>query len=102
MLAIKSSMSSERIWVPDTEDVEVVFVKLNCENREVFLACMYIPSNSDVETYQRCGNALQKFFDFIRCDVNDSIFMMGDFNMTNVHWSTDLERHSTMLPSEIR
>lgn len=101
MLAIKSSLSSERILVPDTDDVEVVFVKLNFTNRKVYLACMYIPSDSDVETYRRCGAALRKFFDFISCGVNDSIFVLGDFNMTNVHWSTDVDRQSALLPFEM-
>lgn len=100
LLAIRSSLSSERILVPGTDDVEVVFVKLNFTNHNVYLASMYLPLGSDVGTYERCGEALQKFFDFIRCYVDDSIFILGDFNMADVFWSNDLER--PLLPSEIR
>lgn len=51
LLAVRSALSSEMILVPGTEDVEAVFVKLNLADRKVYVACMYIPSGSDVATY---------------------------------------------------
>lgn len=101
LLAVKSSLSSDRIIVPDTDDVEVVFVRINLADRKVYVACMYVPSGSDVDTYHRCSGALVKFFDFIRCGVNDTVFVMGDFNMTSVKWSPDVDRRSALLPSEM-
>lgn len=101
LIAVRSHLSSERILVPGTDNVEAVFVKLNLADRNVYLACIYVPSNSNVETYQAYASALRKFLDFIRCGVNDSIFVMGDFNMTNVFWTPDLDRENTLLPGEI-
>lgn len=100
-IAIRSRLSSERIIVPGTDDVEAVFVKVNLSNRTIYLACMYVPSGSNVERYQVCALALTKFIDFIKCDVNDSIFVLGDFNMTNVCWTPDPDRENALLPGVI-
>ncbi|XP_037045741.1 uncharacterized protein LOC119081106 [Bradysia coprophila] len=101
MIAVKSSLPSERIVVPGTEHVEVVFVKLNLPTGIIYLACVYIPSGSTIDKYNSYADALRRFFDFIRCGVNDSIFVMGDFNMTDVVWSPDAEMRYALLPGAV-
>lgn len=101
LIAIRSSVYSEQVFVPGTDNVEVVFVKLKLVDRNIYLACMYIPSGAKVEVYQSCADAIRKFVDHIRCDGNDSIFVMGDFNMSDVCWSQDPDKENTLLPSNI-
>lgn len=101
LIAVRSNLSSERIIVPGTEEVEAVFVKLNLSDRKVFVACVYVPSGSVVERYKIYAHAFSKFLDFIKCGVNDSVFVLGDFNMANVRWTPDPEHENILLPGTI-
>lgn len=98
---MRSSLSSERIVVPGTENVEIIFVKLNVGPSNVFVCCTYVPSGSTIEVYGSYADAIQKFFHFITLGINDSVFITGDFNTREVTWLPDPDKPSALLPGVI-
>lgn len=97
-IAVHSSLSSEKIIVPGTENVEIIFVKINIGIGNIFVCCMYVPSNSPVSMYCSCADAINKFFEFITLSINYAIFKTGDFNMREVDWTPDPEIEIALLP----
>jgi hypothetical protein len=86
LIAVRCNIHSERIVVPQTDDVEMVLVKLTFESVRVFLCCIYIPSGSLVKVYQNYADALEKSFDEISFNTNDILCFMGDFNLPHINW----------------
>lgn len=65
LIAVRSFLASEKVIVPGTENVEVIFVKVNVGGRNIYVCCMYIPSNSPVAVYVSYAAAIEKFFQLI-------------------------------------
>ncbi|KAG4076032.1 hypothetical protein HA402_011506 [Bradysia odoriphaga] len=101
LVAVRSSLSSEEVIVPGTENVEIVFVKINIGASNIYVCCMYIPSRSPVSVYFSYAEAIEKFFQFVTLGTNDSAFVTGDFNMPEVTWSPDPDKTSALLPGVI-
>lgn len=101
LIAVRSCIASERIFVPDTENVEAVFVKLNVSSSNIYVGCIYIPSGSPVSVYCSYAEAINKFIQFIALAINDSVFITGDFNMRDIEWSPDPDKESVLLPGAI-
>lgn len=87
LIAVDSSMASERVLVPGVDSIEFVLVKIRFSEMYVFVCCVYIPSNSPVAVYQDYAESLQRIIDFIDLNVEDRLYVLGDFNMTEVRWS---------------
>lgn len=51
LIAVRTYLSSERILVPDTENVEIVIVKIDFQSHLLYICCLYIPSGSSVGVY---------------------------------------------------
>lgn len=83
---MKSDVSSERIVVPHTDGVELVVVRLKFRKMFVYVCCVYIPSGSPVAVYHQYNEAIQRVIEFIDMNIEDRIYILGDFNMTNVSW----------------
>lgn len=101
MIAVRLSLSSERISVPGTENVEIVIVKINVGVSSIYVCCIYVPSGSLIVVYESYAAAVQKFLQFITLKSNDSVFVTGDFNMREVTWSPDPDKPSALLPGVI-
>lgn len=75
--------------MPDTENVEMSIVRIQCRTNSIYICCFYIPSGSTVKVYGDYHDAIEKVFNFIEFDPNDEICVLGDFNLTNVEWIPD-------------
>lgn len=89
LIAVRSSIQSERITVPGTENVEMVLVRLQCQEYSYYICCLYIPSNSRVSIYDEYVSALQKVFNYIDLSPNDEMCVVGDFNLKDIEWIPD-------------
>lgn len=87
LIAVRTNVASERVVVPGLESVEVVLVKTQFGNVCTFICCLYVPSNSPVVVYQRYTDALQRIIEFLDLNIEDRLYVLGDFNMTDVQWS---------------
>lgn len=103
---LSSHYTSERLLIPGTENVEIVFVKIHVSNNtifsNIFLCCLYIPSGSSDEIYNCYMNALTIFLDFIKFTLNDVVVIIGDFNFPGIDWITDTINDRIFLPVNVR
>lgn len=86
LLAVKSGIPSEEVIVPQTEDVELIVVKIHFKGKFVYVCNLYIPSNSPIAVYHRYTIALERVIDHIDLSVEERLYILGDFNMPNVRW----------------
>lgn len=86
LVAVKTSIPSEKIIVPQTENVELVVVKVRFGKTSVYVCSLNIPSKSPISVYQQYTVALERVIDHIDIGVEDRLYVLGDFNMSNVHW----------------
>lgn len=86
VIAVRTGIPSEKIIVPQTEDVELVVVKLRISRTNVYVCNLYIPSNSPIAVYQRYVLALERVIEHIDISIEDRLYVLGDFNMSDVRW----------------
>lgn len=86
-MAVRSSIPIEKVVVPHVDDVEIVTVRMRFRARTMYVCCVYVPSNSPVSVYNRYNEALRQIIDFIDLDIGERLYVLGDFNMTNVRWT---------------
>lgn len=86
LIAVKSDVNSELVVVPDIDGVELVVVRLRFDRADVFVCCVYIPSGSNVATYQRYGEAFEKILNYLDLGTEDELWVFGDFNLPHVDW----------------
>lgn len=63
--------------------LEIVSVKLTVMDRFVYLCCLYIPSGSDLDTYNRYCVAMERLK---RTVGQNKLIVMGDFNLPLLEW----------------
>lgn len=104
LIAVRSSPSyaSERIIVPGTENVEILFVKLFSRGKTIFLCCLYIPSGSSDEIYRRYHDVLTLFLGFVGINCSDTFLIFGDFNLPNIEWCRESDGHNFLLPTNVK
>lgn len=89
LVAVRTDISSERILVPMTDNVELVLVRMKFRNMSVYVCCLYIQSGSNCPVYQRYTEALEKVMEFIDMNAENKFYVLGDFNMSEVSWLPD-------------
>lgn len=93
LIGVRSHIKSEIVNVPDTDEVEMVIARLRFDEMNIFICCIYIASGSPIATYQLYNDALTKTLNYLDLDINDELWVFGDFNLPNVDWlpQTDYE-----------
>lgn len=99
LLAVRSEISSERIVVPNTDTVEIVSVRLNLNCKIIYIVCLYIPSGSADIVYCSYVEAITLFFCYVNVKDNDTVLIVGDFNMPSVDWINDDSNKRVLLPT---
>lgn len=89
LIAVRASISSDRILVPGTDNVEMVLVRVQLRDHSLYICCLYIPSASSVQVYNEYRDALEKVLNFVDLDLNDEMCVLGDFNLSLVYWIPD-------------
>ena len=101
LIAFKSHLSSEILFVPDSNVIEIVFIKIKMLNFNVFVCCLYIPSGSSDDIYNSYSNVLKQFFKNFEIGSLDKVFIVGDFNLSSVDWVIDDTNVNVLLPTNI-
>lgn len=99
LIAVRSSVKSEILIVPDTDLIEIIFVKCFLDGRICYICCLYIPSGSSSSVYELYANAIERFFTTHNIKADDIVIFVGDFNLPSVEWSIDPENSQTLLPT---
>ena len=77
------------------EELEMVLVKLRVDRRWMYICNEYIPPCSPHEIYVSASSIVSKFSNQI--DFEDTILVVGDFNLPHVRWVPDIEGGATLL-----
>jgi hypothetical protein len=98
LFAVHSSLRSEQIFVQGSECIEFLCVKVLICNNLYFFIIIYIPPRSPVDIYLKHIDCIGEIVNMHNC--NDNIVVLGDFNLTNIHWTVDSDSLE-ILPSDI-
>ena len=97
LISVRAIYSSEQIFVPSAEALEIVFVKVRMKV-DIYLCCLYIPPSSDGFVYQQFSNAFNCFLSAIDYKLDDFVLICGDFNCTSVEWFKDSDNERILFP----
>ena len=101
LIAVHNSISSERVMLTDSQDVEFVCAKLSYINQTIYITCSYIPPNSDSNIYLK-HSELIKNISHIH-SPNSELICLGDFNLPNTSWILDDDTaHYVPVSSTVR
>lgn len=90
LIAVKSDYKSE-LYTLHYNLIEQLCIKLTFLNNTcIFIVVSYIPPNSSFETYKHHLENIQKIIDNL--DINQYIFVLGDFNLNNLTWILEEQR----------
>lgn len=95
LIAVHNMIKCEVISLA-SHRLEHICVKIMSKNKTIFVYAVYIPPNSSFEIYSNCVATLEEIYNISRPE--DSVVVLGDFNLTDVNWSYD-EDLQCMLPS---
>lgn len=84
LIAIHNSIPSSLIDL-SAGDMEFVCTCLFMNDFKIFITCSYIPPNSDIGVYMQHLQLLQNIVG--QATSNDSILVLGDFNVPSVLWT---------------
>lgn len=98
LLAVYSSLRSERIFVPGCETIEFLCVKVFMCKKTYYFIVLYIPPRSSIDIYLNHIDCISEIVNMSHC--NDTIVVLGDFNLPNIIWSVDSESLE-ILPSNV-
>lgn len=99
LIAVKSSLSCQRINVRNSDSLEFILVKTTLERTVFYFACFYIPPNSLSSVYSNVLDVLSQMYEVTS---RDFVLCLGDFNLCHVDWSASLDGLPILTPSNIR
>lgn len=67
----------------EVKDIEALWVQIRMNDRVIVLGGVHRPPNSSVDFLVR----LRQYMDSVIC-YNEDILLIGDFNLSGIHWST--------------
>lgn len=98
LIAVRNTLKSEPLYENEFLNLELLCVKLSVGDVNIIVVACYIPSGSSLTSYGDYITALSIIGN--RCFPNDKLFVIGDFNLTNVTWMVDPENISVLIPIE--
>lgn len=99
LIAVRSNMYSERIVVPNSEILEILFVKCIIDNNIIHFCGLYIPPASNDTLYQAHIDTLEDYIGIIGTRCEETIYVIGDFNIPKMKWYPDPDNSQVLLPS---
>lgn len=93
MIAVDKSLNAQMIGTGADMGAEQVYVKINCNGKNLILVQIYIRPDSPLEVYKANMNTLRDVVS--KVNANDVLLVSGDFNLSNLNWFTqdDLRSH---------
>lgn len=78
----------DRVKVSGIDHLEIIIIRLELITTRLFIICLYIPSGSDDIVYDSYSSGLQLIFDTLEITIEDTLLVVGDFNIPKVVWKT--------------
>ena len=85
LIAVHNSISSDNFQVSIPVSIEIICVRLIFKNCLVYVTCSYIPPNSPMEIYSQHAELIGNVASNL--GPNDSLVVLGDFNLPTITWS---------------
>jgi len=85
LVAVTSTLTSERIYFLNPNDIEFVGVKVSLKSFSIYVNCSYIPPGSDLTIYEQHLSAIKTVLSHL--SERDHLFVLGDFNLPDISWS---------------
>lgn len=82
MVAVDEKYHSERIILPDSEQLEYVCVRVSIGSCRLFVFAVYIRSVLEIEKFLLFAEIARK----IPCNEDDAVIVCGDFNQSGIIW----------------
>jgi len=90
VIAFTSTLTSERTYFLNPNDIEFVGGKVNLKSFFIYVTCCYTPPGSDLIIYEQHLSAIKTVLSHLF--ERDLLIVLGDFNLPGISWfpSTDL------------
>jgi len=85
LIAVTSTLTSERIYFHKFSDVEFVGVKVSLESFSIYVTCSYISPGSDLTINEQHLSAIKTVLSYL--SERDLLIVLGDFNLPDNYWS---------------
>jgi hypothetical protein len=99
LMAVNKRLNSELISVVNGDYVEQLWVKIVVGSSSMFFCCVYLPPDCDVVCYERHMSSIE--FMYNKCEVNDKMFVCGDYNLPNIRWSEENSLNGSLTPFNV-
>lgn len=87
LIAVTTSIKSQLLGTGEHHGAEQIWVKIQSENKNIFLVEIYIRPDSPLEVYEANMNALREVS--AKMKPEDILIASGDFNLPQLDWITD-------------
>jgi len=85
LIAVTSTLTSERIYFLNPNDIEFVGVKVSLKSFSLYVTCSYIPPGYDLKIYEQHLAAIKTVLSHL--SKWDLLIVLGDFNLPEFSWS---------------
>lgn len=98
LIAVRANLHSERVLVPNSETLEILFVKCIIDKRVIHICCLYIPPAANENIFQAYIDTFEDYIDIIGTNTEESVYVIGDFNIPALKWCLDPDNSQIYLP----
>lgn len=92
LIALNNQFDGTLFNIPNTDQCELICVKINISSRCLYIMCCYVRPNEPFDTYQLICDAVDTVVEHI--NPSDDIIVLGDFNLPRLQWiESDDELH---------
>jgi len=85
LIGVTSTLTSERIYFLNPNDIEFVGVKVSLKSFSIYVTCSYIPPGSDLTIYEQDLSVIKTVLSHL--SERDLLIILGDFNLPDISWS---------------
>jgi len=85
LVAVTSTLTSERIYFLSPNDKEFVGVKVSLKSFSIYVTCSYIPPGSYLTIYEQHLSEIKSVLSHL--SERDLLIVLGDFNLPDISWS---------------
>jgi len=85
LIAVTSTLTSERIYFLNPNDIEFGGVKVSLKSFSVYVTCSYIPPGSDLTIYEQHLSTIKTVL--FHLSERDILVVLGEFNLPDISWS---------------
>lgn len=89
MIAVKKHHRCEIVSFGQGFGLEQVAVRIKLPSKSVYVCCIYISPNSDSSIYDQHASCIREVCE--KASINDTIVLLGDYNLPHLIWSYDDE-----------